>query len=101
MLTDWVTNGRATASAHSRRALLNAARHGVDAAILSTVFASRSPSAGVAMGALKFRLLARQAPLPVYALGGVGAANAARVFSASGKRAAGFAAIEAIIEAFG
>jgi thiamine-phosphate pyrophosphorylase len=92
--------GVTTASAHSRQALVRAARYGVDAAILSTAFPSRSPSAGAAMGALKFRQAARSSPLPVYALGGVGPANAARIFASGGKRAAGFAAIEAIVEAF-
>jgi thiamine-phosphate pyrophosphorylase len=101
MLTSRAATGLATASAHSRRALVAASRRRVEAAIVSSVFTSRSASADRAMGALKFRLLVRSATLPVYALGGVGPANAARVFSAGGKRAAGFAAIEAIVQAFG
>jgi thiamine-phosphate pyrophosphorylase len=101
MLVGRSSTEAATASAHSRRALGLAMRCGAQAAILSTVFPSRSSSAGRAMGALRFRLLARGAPLPVYALGGVGPANAARIFAVGGKRAAGFAAIEAILEAFG
>jgi thiamine-phosphate pyrophosphorylase len=101
MLSGSASTGATTASAHSRRALGLAVHHGADAAILSTVFTSRSPSAGRAMGALKFRLMARTAALPVYALGGVGPANAARVFGVGGKRAAGFSAIESIVEAFG
>ena len=86
-----------TASAHSRAALVRAARQGVDAAILSPVFESASPSAGKPLGPLAFRLLARSAPLPVYALGGISARTAARAMSS----AAGFAAIDGIVEGWG
>jgi thiamine-phosphate pyrophosphorylase len=82
-----------TASAHSRAAVSRAGRFGVDAVILSTVFASGSPSAGKAMGPLRFRRLAAHAPIPIYALGGVTADNAARV----GARAAGWAGIDAVV----
>ncbi|HEV7693590.1 MAG TPA: thiamine phosphate synthase [Hyphomonadaceae bacterium] len=85
-----------TASAHSRAALARAAWLGVDAAILSPVFDSASPSAGKPLGPLAFRLLARAAPLPVYALGGISARTAARALSG----AAGFAAIDGIAEAW-
>jgi thiamine-phosphate pyrophosphorylase len=83
----------ATASAHSRMALARAKAAGVDAAILSTVFESRSKSAGRPMGALKFRVVARTAPLPVYGLGGIDSRNAARL--AGG---AGFASVGALSE---
>lgn len=86
-----------TASAHSRPALARARRLGVDAAILSSVFPSRSPSAGQALGELTFRLLARSAGLPVYALGGISANNAARVMS----DAAGWAGIDVVLQAWG
>lgn len=78
-----------TVSAHSGRELRAVAGSPVDAALLSTVFASSSASAGRAMGALKFRLLARGAGLPVYALGGITPDNAE-----SAAKAAGFAAVE-------
>jgi thiamine-phosphate pyrophosphorylase len=68
-----------TVSAHSREALSQAARQGFDAALLSTAFPSASPSAGVARGAVRLRILARQARLPVYGLGGITAANADRL----------------------
>jgi thiamine-phosphate pyrophosphorylase len=83
-----------TAAAHSRATIARAARLKVDAVIVSTVFPSRSPSAGSAMGALRFRRLARAAALPVYALGGVNARNAATAMHGS----AGWAAIDAVIE---
>jgi thiamine-phosphate pyrophosphorylase len=86
-----------TASAHSRLALARAARQGMDAAILSTVFASGSASASRPMGAIRFRLLARGFALPVYALGGIGPDNAARAMTG----AAGWAAVEAIAMVWG
>lgn len=85
-----------TASGHSRVAIARAAKFGVDAVIVSAVFPSRSPSAGKAMGPLRFRLLARMTPPPVYALGGISAGNAARAMH----HAAGWAAIDAVVDAW-
>lgn len=78
-----------TMSAHSAGELRLAARYPVDAILVSAVFPSRSASAGKAMGALKFRKLARETGLPVYALGGVTANTAALA-----ARSAGFAAVD-------
>ena len=78
-----------TMSAHSAGELKIAARFPVDAVLVSAVFPSLSPSAGKAMGGLRFRNLAREAGLPVYALGGVTADTAG---AAAG--AAGFAAVD-------
>jgi len=86
-----------TAAAHSRAAIAQAARLGVDAAIVSTVFQSRSPSAGPAMGALRFRQMSSEAPLPVYALGGIDAFNAASAM----RYAAGWAAIDSVLAGWG
>lgn len=82
-----------TAAAHSPRAIRKAQRSGMDAVILSAVFASASPSAGDPMGPLRFRGIAGSAPLPVYALGGVTHRNAARAMT----RAAGWASIKAVM----
>lgn len=82
-----------TASAHSPRAIGKAQHFAADAAILSAVFASASRSAGAPMEALRFREIARSAPLPVYALGGVTHRNAARAMI----HAAGWASIEAVM----
>jgi thiamine-phosphate pyrophosphorylase len=90
-----------TASVHSRRALIAAARSGIDAAIVSTVFPSRSATATAPMGILRFRALARSAPLPVYALGGVDAQTAGRVVSGAHANVAGWAAVGAIADAWG
>jgi len=81
--------GLQTMSAHSVGELRIAAQFPVDAVLVSAVFPSRSPSAGKAMGALRFCNLTREAALPVYALGGVTDANAG-----AAARAAGFAAVD-------
>ena len=86
-----------TASAHTRADLVRAARARVEAVLLSSVFASDSPSAPPPLGALRFTRLAGFAPLPVYALGGVSADNAARAIT----RAAGWAAIGSVVDAWG
>ena len=81
-------NWLVTAAAHSARALRTA--RGAHAALLSPVFASRSPSAGGALGAARFAALVRAAPLPVIALGGVSARTARRL---TGSGAVGLAAV--------
>ena len=80
-----------TVAAHSPRAL--AAACGADGVLLSTVFASRSPTAGRPLGPLKLAMQARRASAPVYALGGVTAKTAGRLV---GTGVAGFAAVEAL-----
>ena len=60
-----------TGAAHSSLAVRRAARSGCDAALLSSVFPSRSPSAGRPLGAARFAALVREAGIPVIALGGV------------------------------
>jgi thiamine-phosphate pyrophosphorylase len=64
------------ATAHNHAELGLAARLGADAALLSPVFATRSHPGGGTLGAVRFRLLARQAGLPVIALGGMTPARA-------------------------
>ena len=85
-----------TGSAHSRTALHTISMRYVDAALLSTVFPSSSPSASEPIGALKFRTIAHSAPLATYALGGVLAENVLTIADAGG-----IAAISGIEEAFG
>ncbi len=85
-----------TVAAHSLPALIRARRAGADAALLSTVFKSRSPSAGRPLGPVRFAALARQAGLPVYALGGVKTKNAPRL---KGSGAAGLAMVEGLARA--
>ncbi len=64
------------ATAHDMAELGLAARLGADAALLSPVFPTRSHPGGRTLGAVRFRLLARQAALPVIALGGMDARRA-------------------------
>ncbi|MDX2274284.1 MAG: thiamine phosphate synthase [Hyphomonadaceae bacterium] len=83
-----------TMSAHSPAALSRAFALGMDAALLSPVFATRSASAsGRSLGAARAGRWARAARLPVIALGGVNM-QTARALRARGF--AGLAAIEAL-----
>jgi thiamine-phosphate pyrophosphorylase len=86
---DWIV----TAAAHSLEAARRAATAGCDAALVSAVFPSASPSAAAAMGADAFLDLVKTAPLPVYALGGVTARTASRL---SGCGAQGLAMVEGL-----
>jgi thiamine-phosphate pyrophosphorylase len=81
-----------TVAAHSRRALRQAAMCGADAALLSPVFATASHPGQQPLGLARFNMLAAQAVLPVYALGGINRDNAPRLLSGG---AAGIAAIDA------
>ncbi len=78
------------AAAHSRSALWRAKRAGADAALLSPVFKTDSHPQARQLGPLLFLSLSHKSPLPVYALGGVNAANAARLVAGG---CAGIAAI--------
>ena len=68
-------------------------RAGVEALVISPVFASNSPSAGRPMGALALARLARAARIPIYALGGINAGTA-RALKLTG--VVGLAAVEAL-----
>ena len=87
----WVVTG----AAHSARALAVAGRAGLDAALASPVFDSRSPSASKPIGPLRFARLVRGSKLYVYALGGVTARTAPRLRRTG---AAGVAAVDGISE---
>lgn len=106
MLTAPYTDGRAarrhragpglivTAAAHSRRAIVAAARAGADAVLISPVFPTESHAGGATLGVVRFAQLARFAGslgLTVYALGGV--TGAARIGRLRGSGAAGIAGI--------
>jgi thiamine-phosphate pyrophosphorylase len=67
------------AAAHSLAAARRAANAGADAAVVSAVFASNSPSAGAPMGPVRLAGLVRRAGLPIYALGGVSDETAGRL----------------------
>jgi thiamine-phosphate pyrophosphorylase len=89
MRLDWLIS----AAAHSLRGLSIASRAGADAALLAPVFATPSHPDRQPLGAVRAGLIARRAPLPVYALGGV---NAGTVLALEGSTFAGVAAIDAL-----
>ncbi|MDB5492682.1 MAG: thiE, partial [Phenylobacterium sp.] len=68
-----------TCAAHSLAAARRARAAGADAAVVSAVFPSDSPSAGAALGPLRVAWLVRQAGLPVYGLGGINNKTARRL----------------------
>ena len=81
-----------TGAAHSAAAVQAAAAAGLDAVLVSTVFASASPSAGALIGVGGLAELAHGANVPLIALGGVNAETAPLLV---GSGAAGLAAVEA------
>jgi thiamine-phosphate pyrophosphorylase len=83
-----------TTAAHGHRAIAAAARLGLDAVLVSVVFASASVSAGAPLGSARFAILARNARLPVIALGGVDTGTVRRLESSG---AAGLAAIGGLV----
>lgn len=82
-----------TASAHSRRAVRAAEKAGADAALVSAIFPSKSPSAGRPIGPLTFARLAGSTRLPLFGLGGIHIGNAQQI-----SRYAGLAAIDGLIK---
>ena len=68
-----------TMSAHSASDLGQSASASIKAALLSTVFPSRSASAGQPMGAARFRQIAMRSPLPLFGLGGIDPGNAGQI----------------------
>jgi thiamine-phosphate pyrophosphorylase len=85
---------RITVAAHSAQTLARARSLGADAALLASIFPTRSHVGRGVLGAIRFRLMARAASCPVYALGGV---NAETVRRLHGAPLAGIAAIEALL----
>ena len=71
-----------TAAAHSLRAARGALAAGADACVVSTAFASDSPSAGRPLGAIRLAALVRRTGGPVYALGGITNNTARRLIGA-------------------
>lgn len=78
------------ATAHSLREIGQAMRGRADAVLLSPVFATRTHPGAATLGPVRFGLLARAAPLPVLALGGMTRARARAL------RVAGWAAIDGL-----
>ena len=70
-----------SASAHGWSGIRKAAILGVDAILLSPVFATKSHAIGKNLGLFGFAALVRAAPMPVYALGGMTVARGKRTAS--------------------
>ena len=84
---DWLLTG----AVHGEAALCKAGA--LDAAILSPVFKSQSPSAGTPLGLEEFTKMARNTSVPVFALGGINAKTAPRLLCSG---AAGIAGVSGI-----
>lgn len=67
--------------------------HSLDAAFLSPIFASNSPSAGVAIGPARLKDAVKKSGIPIFALGGITLLTAEQLADTG---AAGVAAIEAL-----
>ena len=80
-----------SAAAHDAAAIVAGNRMGLDALLVSAVFPIRSPSAGRALGPLRFAALTIRSRAPVIALGGVNDVTARRLRSSG---AAGLAAVD-------
>lgn len=83
---DWILTG----AAHSEMALAKAGMQNLDAAFISPIFESESPSAGTPLGVTRFVKMVQAATVPIIALGGINASNAADLI---GSGAAGIAGI--------
>ena len=81
-----------TASVHNMHELRRAERNGADIVFVSPVFATRSHPGARFLGPLRLGFLARQARVPVVALGGMNAVRGRRL---RGLGAYGWAAIDA------
>lgn len=66
----------------------------LDALFVSSIFPSRSPSAGTSIGVGALKERAARLPVPVFALGGINAGTAPQLI---GSKVAGLAAIEGLI----
>jgi thiamine-phosphate pyrophosphorylase len=84
--------GLRTASAHDLREVRTAERQGAHLVFLSPVFPTRSHPGGTTLGPLRFGRIARQARIPVVALGGIDPGRARRLI---GLHAYGWAGIDA------
>jgi thiamine-phosphate pyrophosphorylase len=78
-----------TTSAHSLRAIHRCQHLGIDAVIVSPVFATKSHPGAQSLGLMRFAGMIRRSTLPVVALGGVRGADTIRIFSSGADGIAG------------
>ncbi len=86
--------GVISAACHTREDLKHAQRHGVNAALVSPVWPTQSHQNAKTLGPAGLKAMARDAQIPILALGGVTPQNAS---SLQGVNIAGFAAITAFV----
>ncbi len=72
---NWIITG----AAHNTAAIRKCAAAGLDACIVSPVFASDSPSAKTPLGIVKLTEMVKAAPIPIIALGGINAKTAEKL----------------------
>lgn len=82
-----------TAAAHSPGAARRALAAGADAAVVSAIFPSNSPSAGPPIGPLRMARIVRAVGGPLYGLGGINDKTARRLLRAG---LVGLAGVEAL-----
>lgn len=78
-----------TSSAHTFSQIRKAENLGLNACFVSSIFPSQSPSAPKPMGSLRFRILAKNSKIKLFALGGVTHKNSDRIPDGSGIAAVG------------
>jgi thiamine-phosphate pyrophosphorylase len=84
-----------SAPVHDRSEIMLAERAGADALLLSPLFTTRSHPGARALGQARFAALARQARVPVIALGGIRPRHMALIRRLG---AAGYAAIDGLVD---
>jgi thiamine-phosphate pyrophosphorylase len=87
-------SGLHSAPVHTMRELIEAEHAGADVLLISPLFATRSHPGAQPLGAYRFAALARQARVPVIALGGVRPRHATLVRRLG---ASGYAAIDGLV----
>jgi len=85
-----------TCAAHSRQTLSRLQREPIDAALVSAIFPSNSPSASAPLGVSTLRQLCTQSTIPLYALGGVNIQNMGKISKYSG--ISGIEGIQAVLQ---
>ncbi len=87
-----------TCAAHSAHAVLRAHRAGAHAVLLSPIFATKSHADREPLGVTRLRTIARASPVPVYALGGIDAANVAQLNAHSARGDCGHRGLNSNLE---
>jgi len=83
--SEWVNTFKLmTAAAHTQQAIEQTQALGLDAALVSPVFPSESPSAGLPIGPETLCKWADSTDLPLYGLGGVDAENITQIHDFAG-----------------